>query len=567
MLSKDAIFVVSYIGLVFFISLSLSLILVPFSNRLARLLGVLDYPDSRKVHLEPIPRMGGLAMVISMIIAIFLCTNPVGEVKAFVIGAGIVSFTGLLDDKFHISPTLKLVGQVLASVAFMFGSGFHVHDLGDIFGFGNIHTGYLAPFFTVFCMVGVINAVNLSDGLDGLAGGIGLIVSMFMAVLAFKYGQPEALLVALVLMGILIGFLRYNHYPAKLFMGDAGSLLIGYSLAAIAICLVQKEGPEAVHPVTPAIFLGLPIMDTLWVMGRRVINRKNPFSPDKGHFHHRLLNVGMGHAGTVTIVYGLTVFLGFWAWSGRNLPDWVQFWSTILFFALLYAGLRIAERKEVNFSVLIRSFRFRPKISMKAKPLVWRKMFKMAPVVLIAFLALPTLLVLPVPRIIGIFSSGAALFVALMYPWGAGRKHLTISHAVLYVASFFLLLIGRFSPNRPSWLIPLSYLLTGLALTWILLRLLTSRQDPILYPSGFEILIICFSWTVSFLVIPALNIKDVTRIGVMIACLQSLPWLVLIKLLVRRHRHKNAVAAISFLCLFLFLAVAAFLRLGFPDSV
>lgn len=557
----DIISELAYLGFVFYTSLLFSLLLVTVSGRLGVLLGVLDLPESRKMHSRAIPRLGGLAMFLAMIGAILLCVRMEQPVIAFLSGAGVVAFVGLMDDRFGISPRLKFAGQILASLIFVLVSGLSLHSFGDLFGFGPIRTFSMAPLVTVFCMVGVMNALNLSDGLDGLAGGIGFMAALFLALLAYWHQAWYWVSICLVLCGVLLGFLRYNHYPASLFMGDTGSLLIGYTLAATTVALANGTGGGAsgIPPISLAIILALPIFDTIWVMSHRLLTGRNPFQPDKKHLHHRLLKMGINHASVVTIIYALMLFWGFWSWFVSNRPEWQQFLSSIVIILLLYGGLAFLEKSRPDVGRFLRSARLIParKLVITTKPV--RRVLGITPFILLICLIAAVLSVVPLSRPFGLLACSAALFVVMLYPWKAGREKMLMGHGVFYAAFFFTLLIVGIEGRRLFWPLLVLYGINLLAFFWVLIQVATSRSDMLLFPSGFELLLIFSSWMSPFALQPILHLTLETGLPIILACAQALPWLCLVKLVVRRNPAKNFRVALGLVFILVLLGASPFL--------
>src|SRR5512146_860263 len=224
----------------FFTGLVLSLWLTPLSIRFSRIVHAVDLPDGRKVHQKAVSRLGGLAIGIGLAVPLLAFVDMDRSLAAFLLGALVIAATGFLDDIYQIPPLAKILGEVAAAGTFVAVSGISLQSFGDILGIGEIRTGALASLVTVFCMVGVMNALNLSDGLDGLAGGISAIACTFLGVFAYMSHDWLSLSILAVLLGSIFGFLRHNTYPANLFMGDTGSLLLGFSLSAVAVRLVQN---------------------------------------------------------------------------------------------------------------------------------------------------------------------------------------------------------------------------------------------------------------------------------------------------------------------------------------
>lgn len=325
----------------FMTALFSSLLAVPGLRRWALAKGALDQPDERKVHVCAIPRLGGVAIFLCTLFSLLIYAELGRPLRALLAGATLVFLTGLLDDLYGLSPKKKFAGQILASILTITIGGLYLHNLGNLLGSGPI---LLPPWigipFTVFAVVGVCNAINLIDGLDGLAGGLSVIALSCFAFLAWTTGNMDALALTLALLGALLGFLKYNSYPARIFMGDSGSLTLGFFLAFLAVDLTQ--GPEAgVAPVVPLILLGLPIVDAVWVMSSRILKRTSPFHPDMTHVHHKFLNLGFQHRFTVIFIYGISGFWGLFCLFFNWLPDYALLGIYLLTSLACYLALRI----------------------------------------------------------------------------------------------------------------------------------------------------------------------------------------------------------------------------------
>ena len=283
----------------FIIALVVTMLLIPPVMKWADKIGAIDIPDARKVHTQAIPRVGGIAMVAGSVISILLLAELDQQVLAILAGFLVIWGFGLWDDKCDLNYKVKFLGQLLAVVI--------VVTWGDVivrtFPFIDGHIpDYLAIPLTIFALVGITNAINLSDGLDGLAGGTSLITISIIALLAYDAGGEMVVLISMAVAGSILGFLRHNTYPARLFMGDTGSQFLGFSLGVMVIVLSQSVN-SAMSPVIPLLILGLPILDTFAVMIQRLYERRSPFSPDKNHIHHKLLAHGLGHYEAVFAIY------------------------------------------------------------------------------------------------------------------------------------------------------------------------------------------------------------------------------------------------------------------------
>jgi UDP-GlcNAc:undecaprenyl-phosphate GlcNAc-1-phosphate transferase len=324
-----------------------ALVLTPLVARIARRLGLVDVLGPRKVHSCPVPRIGGVAILLSMLIPTILVTaldNTVGsalrEIQTKVIvmlgAATFVLLMGLVDDVRGLRARTKLLLQVMAAAAVCgFGVRIEGFAVGDLF---TLSFGWLAWPITILWIVGITNAINLIDGLDGLAAGISAVACGVIAVFAISTGQPVMAVLMLALLGSLIGFLYFNFNPAKIFMGDCGSMLVGFVLATSSVMCASKSA-ALVGLALPALALGVPIFDTLFSMVRRILERRSVFSPDRGHFHHRLLKMGLRQRHVVLIMYGVTALvagLGMFMMATRDAGTVAVFVSVAVLLLLLF---------------------------------------------------------------------------------------------------------------------------------------------------------------------------------------------------------------------------------------
>ena len=328
-------------------------ILVPFVAHLSVSIGGIDKPGERKIHLQATPRLGGIAIFCSLLFTIIFFCSIDQQIKGLLAGAIIIFLTGLADDLANLSPRQKFAGEFLAAGLAVFMGGICVRHLGNPFGFGVIELGPLAIPFTIIGIVGLINAINLLDGLDGQAGGVCAISCVTFAIVSFISGNDTLLVLAVALLGTLIGFLRFNHHPAIIFMGDSGSLLLGYCMGVFSVMLATG-GARPVSPYIPLMVLGVPILDTLVVMVNRRRAGKRLFSPDKSHLHHRLLDLGIGHRSAVLIIFGMSYLLCMIAIAGLKLSDSILLALLLMVSLTVYGGLsyltRSGRRERLGFS-------------------------------------------------------------------------------------------------------------------------------------------------------------------------------------------------------------------------
>lgn len=294
------------------ISAIISFIATPLVKKLAIKAKAIDIPkDERRVHTKPIPLLGGLAIYIAFIISLILKrgrleTSEIG----IIVGATIIVIGGVIDDIKDLKPLSKLCFQIAASICLIV-SGVSITILTNPFDSinGLIYISWLYIPFTLIWVVGITNALNLIDGLDGLAAGVALISTITIFIIAIIHGRTEAAILTSILGGAIIGFLPFNFNPASIFMGDTGAQLLGFLLAAISMEGTIKSATAFAVSV-PILALGLPIYDTIFAMIRRKVNGKPISQGDRGHLHHRLLDLGLSQKQVVIIMYFFSAILG-----------------------------------------------------------------------------------------------------------------------------------------------------------------------------------------------------------------------------------------------------------------
>ncbi len=280
--------------------------------------GVVDAPGGRRVHVNVTPRLGGLAIVCGVFVALSVLAFQGTEVSrlflanerqvwGLVAGGVVVATVGGVDDLRSLGPWPKLAAQTVAAVIAYF-AGYRI-DAVDLPVLGTLEFGMLALPITVAWFLGIINALNLIDGLDGLAAGIALCAATTNGIIAHYNGAHVVAFLSAALAGSLIGFLRYNFNPASIFMGDAGSMFLGFVLAATALGGATIKSSTAVAILAPLVALGVPIFDTMLAMLRRTLGKQPIFGADRGHVHHKLLDLGLTHRRAVLFLYGTSVLL------------------------------------------------------------------------------------------------------------------------------------------------------------------------------------------------------------------------------------------------------------------
>lgn len=294
-------------GFPFLLAALVSYLLTPYIKKIAFMIGAIDKPDNRKVHKKIMPRLGGLAIYIAFMIAAIASLEMTWDMLGILIGGTVIVIIGVLDDKYQLPAKVKLLGQIFAACILVVFD-IRIEWVNNPFG-GYYYLDLLSVPLTIFWVISFTNVVNLIDGLDGLAAGVSAIASITIILVSIQMGYYHIAVMTAALAGGIIGFIRYNFNPATIFMGDTGSMFIGYMLAAISVYGAVKTA-ATVALVVPAIALGLPIMDTAFAIMRRYTNGRPIFQPDKGHLHHRLLAMGMNQKQAVLLMYAITAALG-----------------------------------------------------------------------------------------------------------------------------------------------------------------------------------------------------------------------------------------------------------------
>ena len=328
-------------GMPFLLAMVVTIAWLPLFGRFATRWGIVDRPDLRKVHTAPIARIGGLAMVLGVLVA-SLIAIPLGARERYFLAAVVVlSLFGVADDRFDLDYRIKFLGQLLAVSIVVFGGGIQMHWI--TLDERVILPQWIAIPLTFLFLVGITNAINLADGLGGLAGGTTLLCLGALAILAHSGGQIVCAALALAFTGAVLGFLRYNTFPASVFMGDAGSQLLGFTVGVLSLRATQS-GDSAISSATPILLLALPILDTLSVMAQRIVEGRSPFSADKNHIHHKLLKLGFDHHEAVMAIYAIQASLFLLAYWLRYESDLTILAVVTVFFAGSIALLQAAAR-------------------------------------------------------------------------------------------------------------------------------------------------------------------------------------------------------------------------------
>lgn len=324
-----------------------TLITTPFAHKLAIRLGAIDYPDKRRINTTPIPRLGGLAVFAGLCTALIvelvgikvfgwpaiLIPHPSMNINYPLLGVSfiIIVITGAVDDVKQLSPKAKLLGQVLAGCVAAAAGLLIGRIVNPLATGGELALGWLAYPITVIYLVAFANIINLIDGLDGLATGISGIAALTMFSFAILSGQSDAAALAIALAGACLGFLRYNFHPARIFLGDSGSLLLGFALGTISLLSVSRTA-ALTSLIVPLIVAGVPIIDTLSAIVRRVRAHVSIGQADKGHIHHRLIQEGYDQRQAVLLIYGWCLLLS----AGAIVINQVDVFARFVIFIFLF---------------------------------------------------------------------------------------------------------------------------------------------------------------------------------------------------------------------------------------
>jgi UDP-GlcNAc:undecaprenyl-phosphate GlcNAc-1-phosphate transferase len=299
-------------GLALVTSLVISLVATPLVKKFACKVGAVDVPtDGRRMHNHPIPRMGGLAIFVGFVLSVLLFAKIDKQIQGMLIGAVIIVAVGAVDDVYPLPALFKFAVQIVAAlVAVLHGVQINIVSNPVFFSSSEyLFLGKLSIPITVIWIVAITNSVNLIDGLDGLAVGVSTIGSVAMLIIAIVFNEGNVAIIIAALVGACVGFMPYNLNPAKIFMGDTGALFLGFILANLSVMGLFKMY-TIISFAVPFLVVGLPLFDTVMAIVRRIIRGENPMKPDREHFHHRLIDMGMNQKQAVAFLYLISAILG-----------------------------------------------------------------------------------------------------------------------------------------------------------------------------------------------------------------------------------------------------------------
>ena len=341
---------VAYVVLALLTALAVSFLMTPVVKTFAYKVGAIDVPkDDRRMHQKPIPRLGGLAIFFGFMVSILLFVEITPEMRSILLGAVMIVVLGVVDDIMALPAMLKFVVQIAAAmIPAMSGVVIQAFSNPNIFS-DNLYwvLGWLSVPFTVLWIVAITNAVNLIDGLDGLADGVSAISATTVLIIALMASEIQVAIVMAALVGACVGFIPYNLNPAKMFMGDTGATFLGYILATMSIQGLFKFY-AVISFAVPFLILGLPIFDTAFAFIRRVAHGQSPMHADRGHIHHRLIDMGLSQKQAVATLYVISAILGL---SAVVLTTGGEQKAMLLFAALCIVGVvaaRVVFPKELR---------------------------------------------------------------------------------------------------------------------------------------------------------------------------------------------------------------------------
>ena len=475
----------------FLVALVVTMVLIPPLMRVADRLSVVDTPNERKVHTGVIPRIGGMAMVVGACIPILLWVPHTGTVMAFLTALLALLVFGAWDDSRELDYRLKFLGQFLAVFVIVFWGKVNF-TVFPFTGMDPVPT-YLSMPFTIIFLVGVTNAVNLSDGLDGLAAGVALLSLGAIALLAKLAGGDVIILVSFVIAGTIFGFLRYNTYPARIFMGDTGSQFLGFTVGVLSVMLTQQAN-TALNPMLPLFLVGLPIVDTLFVMTGRIREGRSPFAADKTHMHHRLLDLGMAHYEAVSVIYISQLAFLMAAFLLRYQSDTVVFLAYLGLTGSILGGLLLLQYRPGMGSKRLTRQIARLDSSDRARAWALGTVNCGVP----AYLLAGVLLLSDVPTDISVISLILLIILLIRLVWAQHLRFVSLRLLVFPGIAFAVYLIHR-DPAVMALLPPVMSIGLLIVLLALMLFIIRSKKDQTFQTTPTDLLVIALAGGVGVL--------------------------------------------------------------------
>jgi UDP-GlcNAc:undecaprenyl-phosphate GlcNAc-1-phosphate transferase len=446
--------------LAFVVALTITAALIPVLVHWAPTIGLTDAPGPRKVHSIPVPRVGGLAMAVGLLLPTLITVQLTPSIRGLLLGLVVLLIFGTWDDRVTLGYRTKFAGQVLAAGLCMIVGNVHIGAL--MIGSVIVLPQSVSIFITFIFLIGITNAVNLADGLDGLAGGLVLLCLCAIALFAAMSGSVTVAEMALIEAGAVLGFLRFNTHPARIFMGDSGSQMLGFSVGALALLATQGEA-SPLSAALPLLLLGIPIMDTLTVMLTRIRAGRSPFSADSNHLHHRLLALGFAHREAVLLIYLMQVALVLLAYFLRFESDSEVVIAFCVFAGVVLGLLRRATQVGWRLKYLGESGGIRRYINGFTPA---ARIPTLALGVMTTCLVLYATTVLASSRHVGadlgLMCLGMLIVLLLLLSWKAQRSLQWFERTATYISVVLLVYLDQTMPNKPPLLTTLSWTCVGI---------------------------------------------------------------------------------------------------------
>ena len=309
-------------------------------RKVARTVGLVDKPSGRKMHQGNIPLVGGVAICITIVNYIYTHQGMINHANLYMLCICSLTAIGALDDRFDLSVKIRMLVQALISVAMIYFANSELHSLGNLLGFGVIELGMLGGLITVFAVIGCINAFNMVDGIDGLLGGLSIVTFGSVGMLLSLSGEQSLSYLCLLLVVCMVPYILMNlglvGHKRKVFMGDAGSMMIGFTVIWLLIGASQTPGNTMIRPVTALWLIALPLMDMVAIMIRRIQQGKSPFKPDRDHLHHICQRLGCSSRQTLALICTIAAIFAGIGMLGEilQLPEYVMFYAFLVLFAI-----------------------------------------------------------------------------------------------------------------------------------------------------------------------------------------------------------------------------------------
>jgi UDP-GlcNAc:undecaprenyl-phosphate GlcNAc-1-phosphate transferase len=414
----------------------ITIALIPIFRGQAVRVHAVDIPNARKVHQQPIPTIGGLAMAVGVLVPVLVWFSSDRFVQAILIGGGVLVFIGFLDDLNNLGYKTKFASQLIAACVVVFYGKVTINCLGSLLPGDTVLPLWCGAPLTILAIVGVTNAINLSDGLDGLAGGISMLSFLCIGFLAFQVDNMVIAVTAMAMVGAIFGFLRFNTHPATIFMGDAGSQLIGFLAVCLALHLTQSDTP--LSPLLPLLIIGFPVLDTITVMSERIIAGKSPFLPDKNHFHHKLMRLDLYHTEAVLTIYIIQALMISAAYLFRYYGDWFMLCVYLVFSGIVVGTILLLDkigwklhRTELDL------FKDRLRI-VKEKNYPIRVSYFLLKVGLPALLLFSCFVPATIPKPLSLFTAGFSLIIIMVWLFNKNLKKITLELCLFLVIPFVI---------------------------------------------------------------------------------------------------------------------------------